>query len=160
MGLIIRLALLFLLVWLVYNFWLEMIIVIFSLVAYFFYTISSIKKSILKLKKEDLEDIEAKAKEMFPFNRFARSLFLSFVKGHQKKQEAKKKEEADGCLEIFGINSMDDIDEAYIKKTWKKLAREYHPDRYQDEAVKEQMHNKISEINDCKDKLLKYYGNK
>ncbi len=57
------------------------------------------------------------------------------------------------CLETFNIVTDYTIDE--IKKSFKQLAKKWHPDKFTDQIEKELAEIKFKEINECKDKLLK-----
>jgi hypothetical protein len=146
--------------YLIYLFWFAIIITLGSLIAFLAYSVYSIKSRIKNLKKEDLDDIETTAKRLFPYNKFARAMFKKAVNGVKEKEKEQEKEEVDKCLEMFGLTDTENIDESIIKKTWKKLAREYHPDRHTDENIKNDMHDKTAQINDCKEKLINFYKTK
>jgi Ca2+/Na+ antiporter len=141
----------------IFSFFLEILAVVTVLVLFFVFSIYSLKSKIKNLKKEDLENPDATAKRLFKYNKFARKLFLKLLKSAKNKEDEKKKDEVSECLKLFGFDSIEVADEKSVKKVWKQLAREYHPDLHTDEKTKEQMHNKLSQINECKDKIVKYY---
>lgn len=55
--------------------------------------------------------------------------------------------------EILGVN--EDASEEEIKKAYRELAKKYHPDRYKDNPLKDLAEDKMREINQAYDYLLK-----
>jgi len=59
---------------------------------------------------------------------------------------------------VLGVSENDSSEE--IRKKYLSLVRKYHPDRYQDPALKEQAQEKLKEINEAYDTIQRLQGTK
>lgn len=60
--------------------------------------------------------------------------------------------------EVLGVREGASIDE--IKKAYKELVKKYHPDQYRDNPLSDLAEEKLKEINQAYDYLMKQYENK
>jgi len=60
------------------------------------------------------------------------------------------------CEQLFGINSP--FNEEALKKRYRELAKQHHPDKFQDPDKKIQAHEKITQVNLCYDQLKQSAG--
>ncbi len=119
------------------------------------------------------KDLKVHLKKIFKFDLTARRLaYGHIIKEHKRiksekiKEEYKKKYDGrqssgnykqlfklNDCIDRFELSFNYTTDD--IKKAFKRLAKEYHPDRFTDTKSKENAEVIFKEINECKDKLLK-----
>ncbi len=59
--------------------------------------------------------------------------------------------------EVLGVHEGSSIEE--IKKAYKDLVRKYHPDQYQNNPLSDLANEKLKEINEAYDSLMKSYEN-
>jgi hypothetical protein len=129
-------------------------IVIFFSIKYMLYKID--KKDLFKLfEHANLKNNSNIARAAFRWNFVARYFFMKLL---DNEVERKSKEETKTlvdmkCLEIFGISPL--YTDAEVKASWKKLAKIYHPDKFQNEKDKKLASERFIRITECKDKLLR-----
>ena len=58
--------------------------------------------------------------------------------------------------EVLGIS--ENASEEEIKKAYKELVKKYHPDKYQDNPLSELAEEKLQEVNEAYDMLMKKGG--
>lgn len=58
--------------------------------------------------------------------------------------------------EVLGVSRNASIDD--IKRAYRELVKKYHPDKYQDNPLRELAEEKLREINEAYEYLLKNHG--
>jgi len=145
------------------------VFILFFKLSYILYIIYKFKKyenEILDLLSQASFKNNTKiAKDFFKYDLFARYI-LKLLLDKQVKEKNEAKDGAskddnpskilgiDDCFKILNLN-ISNYNEKDIKKNWKKLAKIYHPDKFQNEYEKNKAQKKFIEITECKDKLLK-----
>lgn len=104
-------------------------------------------------------NIQKIAKATYRWNPLARFLLITIMEKHLQnvKSGTSTKKFYQPCLEKFGIfdEQFNSCNEDELKFLWKKLVRENHPDKFQDENIKLTKTQETAELNNCKDILLK-----
>jgi preprotein translocase subunit Sec63 len=133
-------------------------IIVFTLI-FFFYSLNKVKeigekrdKRILDMEKDlSIENIKKTAKDIFPYNKIARFIFIKFFENHLNNRNKVSVEDKSKCFDIFKINDeeMKNLSKRDIKNIYKRLSKIYHPDK------ETGSHEKMTELNNCKENLLK-----
>jgi hypothetical protein len=59
-------------------------------------------------------------------------------------------DDAGECLKLYGLAAADGFTKTEVKRTWRRLANEFHPDRHGGDVKYVQ---KMKQVNVCRDKL-------
>lgn len=98
----------------------------------------------------------------FRWNFIARKFFEHALNTHYIKTYTQNQSSSDQinrpaiCMKIFGISNSDllTIEIPEIRAKWKNLAKQYHPDKFQDEKEKAKAQEKFIKLSKCKDSLI------
>ena len=126
---------------------------------FFFYSLSQVQKvgeerdkRIMDMQKDlSIENIKKTAKDIFPYNKIARFIFVRIFENHLNNRSKISVEDKSKCFIVFKINEekMKSLTKKDIKNIYKTLSKIYHPDK------ETGSHERMTELNNCKDNLLK-----